>query len=71
MTETSSLGSGSSPPRAIRFAAVLTRSDGRWLFRHIQFHWDDSPETLERTAPPIDSRRRRGAVRFKPNQRRS
>jgi hypothetical protein len=46
LTTVGTVGSGSSPPRAIRFAAVLTRSDGRWLFRHIQFQWDDSPETL-------------------------
>jgi hypothetical protein len=46
LTTIGTVGSGSSPTRAIRFAAVLTRSDGRWLFRHIQFQWDDSPETL-------------------------
>jgi hypothetical protein len=46
LTTIGTVGSGSSPTRTIRFAAVLTRSDGRWLFRHIQFQWDDSPETL-------------------------
>jgi hypothetical protein len=46
LTAIGTVGSGSSPPRLIRFAAVLTRSDGRWLFRHIQFQWDDIPETL-------------------------
>jgi hypothetical protein len=40
------VGSGSSPPRMIRFAAVLTRSKDRWLFRYIQFQWNDTPETL-------------------------
>jgi hypothetical protein len=46
VTTIGTVGNGSSPPRAIRFAAVLTRSDGRWLFRHIQFQWDDRPERL-------------------------
>ena len=46
LTTIGSVGSGSLPPRVIRFAAVLTRSDGRWLFRHIQFQWDDRAETL-------------------------
>ena len=27
--------------RAIRFTAVLTRRDGQWLFRQIQFQWDE------------------------------
>ena len=40
------VGSGSSPSRAIRFTAVLTQDNGRWLFRHIQFQWDDRPESL-------------------------
>ena len=46
VTTIGTVGSGSSPPRTIRFAAVLTRSNSRWLFRHIQFQWDDRPETL-------------------------
>jgi hypothetical protein len=46
VTTIGSVGNGSSPPRAIRFAAVLTRNNGRWLFRHIQFQWDDRPESL-------------------------
>jgi hypothetical protein len=46
LTTLGTVGSGSSPPRVIRFAAVLTRSNGRWLFRHIQFQWDDRPESL-------------------------
>jgi hypothetical protein len=29
--------------RAIRFTAVLIRRDGRWLFRQIQFQWDERP----------------------------
>lgn len=37
VTTIGTVGTGSSLTRAIRFAAVLTRSDGRWLFRHIQF----------------------------------
>jgi hypothetical protein len=28
-------------PRAIRFTAVLTRRNGRWVFRQIQFQWDE------------------------------
>jgi SnoaL-like domain len=31
--------------RPIRFTAVLTRTGGRWLFRQVQFQWD---ERLER-----------------------
>jgi hypothetical protein len=27
--------------RSIRFTAVLTHRDGRWLFRQIQFQWDE------------------------------
>jgi hypothetical protein len=27
--------------RSIRFTAVLTRRDGHWLFRQIQFQWDE------------------------------
>jgi hypothetical protein len=45
VTTTGTVGTGSLPTRAIRFAAVLTRSNKRWLFRHIQFQWDDRPET--------------------------
>jgi SnoaL-like domain len=40
------VGSGSSPPRMIRFAAVLTRSKDRWLFRYIQFQWNDQAASL-------------------------
>jgi hypothetical protein len=25
---------------------VLTRNNGRWLFRHILFQWDDVPRKL-------------------------
>lgn len=46
VTTIGTVGNGSSPPRAIRFAAVLTQNGGRWLFRHIQFQWDDRPERL-------------------------
>jgi SnoaL-like domain len=46
VTTMGTVGTGSLPTRAIRFAAVLTRSNNRWLFRHIQFQWDDRPETL-------------------------
>jgi len=46
VTTIGTVGKGPLPARAIRFAAVLTRSNGRWLFRHIQFQWDDRPETL-------------------------
>lgn len=35
--------------RPIRFAAVLTRSDTRWLFRLIQFQWDERPPRLGET----------------------
>jgi hypothetical protein len=27
--------------RPIRFSAVLTRKNGNWLFRQVQFQWDD------------------------------
>jgi hypothetical protein len=40
------VGTGTSPGRAIRFTAVLTRNNGRWLFRHILFQWDDVPAKL-------------------------
>jgi SnoaL-like domain len=46
VTTVGTVGSGTSPPRAIRYAAVLTRSNGRWLFRHIVYQWDDRPESL-------------------------
>jgi hypothetical protein len=46
VTTIGTVGSGSLPPRRIRFAAVLTQDKGRWLFRHIQFQWDDRPESL-------------------------
>ena len=29
--------------RSIRFTAVLTHKNGRWLFRQIQFQWDERP----------------------------
>jgi hypothetical protein len=32
--------------RSLRFAAVLTRHDDRWLFRQIVFQWDERPVTL-------------------------
>jgi SnoaL-like domain len=28
-------------PRSLRLTAVLTRKDSRWLFRQIQFQWDE------------------------------
>jgi hypothetical protein len=46
VTTIGTVGDGSSPSRTIRFAAVLTRSNGRWLFRHIVYQWDDRPESL-------------------------
>jgi len=46
VTTVGTVGTGSSSARAIRFAAVLTRSEDRWLFRHIQFQWEDRPESL-------------------------
>jgi SnoaL-like domain len=46
VTTIGTVGTGSVPTRAIRFAAVLTRSNNRWLFRHIQFQWNDRPETF-------------------------
>jgi hypothetical protein len=46
VTTTGTIGTGSSATRRIRFAAVLTRSNARWLFRHIQFQWDDRPQRL-------------------------
>ena len=44
-TTIGTVGKGSSS-RAIRFAAVLTRINDRWLFRHIVFQWDDRPQSL-------------------------
>jgi len=32
--------------RSIRYTAVLTRGEGRWLFRQIQFQWDERPVIL-------------------------
>jgi SnoaL-like domain len=29
--------------RPIRFTAVLTRRNGRWIFRQTQFQWDERP----------------------------
>ncbi len=46
VTTIGTVGTPASTKRAIRFAAVLTRSNDRWLFRHIQFQWDDGPESL-------------------------
>jgi hypothetical protein len=31
--------------RPIRFTAVLTRHQDRWLFRQVHFQWDGSPQT--------------------------
>ena len=46
VTTVGTVGTSPSSTRAIRFAAVLTRSGDRWLFRHIQFQWEDRPESL-------------------------
>ena len=46
LTTVGTVSSGSSPPRVIRFTAVLTLSNGRWLFRHVQFQWDERMESL-------------------------
>ena len=32
--------------RPIRFTAVLTMQDSRWLFREVHFQWDDRPVSL-------------------------
>jgi hypothetical protein len=32
--------------RPVRFTAVLTRRNGRWLFRQIQFQWDERLATF-------------------------
>jgi hypothetical protein len=40
------VGGGTAGKRGIRFSAVLTQSNGRWLFRYVQFEWDDTPEKL-------------------------
>ena len=32
--------------RSLRFAAVLTPREGRWVFRQIIFQWDERPLTL-------------------------
>ena len=32
--------------RSIRYTAVVTRGEGRWLFRQIQFQWDERPVIL-------------------------
>ena len=46
LTTLGTVSSGSSPPRVIRFTAVLTLSNDRWLFRHVQFQWDERMENL-------------------------
>jgi ketosteroid isomerase-like protein len=46
VTTLGTVGTGTSPGRAIRFTAVLTRHNGQWLFRHILFQWDDTPLKL-------------------------
>src|SRR5271156_631614 len=46
LTTLGTVSGGSSPPRVIRFTAVLTLSNGRWLFRHVQFKGDERMETL-------------------------
>jgi SnoaL-like domain len=46
LTTLGTVSSGSSPPRVIRFTAVLTLSNGRWMFRQVQFQWDERMETL-------------------------
>ena len=39
ITTVGTVGAGTSA-RPIRFSAVMSRTGGRWLFRHIQFQWD-------------------------------
>jgi SnoaL-like domain len=39
-------------PRPIRFTAILVRDDRRWLFRQVQFQWEnDSPSPSQFLAP--------------------
>jgi ketosteroid isomerase-like protein len=46
VTTVGTVRAGTSTGRPIRFTAVLTRSKDRWLFRELQFHWEDAPERL-------------------------
>jgi hypothetical protein len=40
--------------RPIRFTAVLTLQDSRWLFRGVQFQWDDRPASFsDLTGKPV------------------
>ncbi|MFP5206544.1 MAG: nuclear transport factor 2 family protein [Acidobacteriota bacterium] len=38
--------------RPIRFTAVLTRKQGQWRFRHLQFQWDDHEPTASDLLDP-------------------
>lgn len=40
--------------RPIRFTAVLTRQGDKWLFRQLQFQWDDRPARLSDLSFPGD-----------------
>jgi hypothetical protein len=47
-------------PRAVRFTATLVRSDGRWLFRQVQFQWEqESGLSLREVLKPSNFRRLR------------
>jgi hypothetical protein len=37
---------GGGSGRAVRFSAILTRDRDRWLFRQLQFQWDDRDPSL-------------------------
>lgn len=47
-------------PRAVRFTATLVKSDGRWLFRQVQFQWEqESGLSLREALKPNNFRRLR------------
>jgi hypothetical protein len=45
--------------RPIRLTAVMTRTNARWLFRQIQFQWDERPTSLSELLAPA---RRAGVI---------
>jgi hypothetical protein len=47
-------------PRAVRFTAMLVKSDGRWLFRQVQFQWENEAGlSLREIVKPSNFRRLR------------
>jgi hypothetical protein len=47
-------------PRAIRFTATLVKGDSRWLFRQVQFQWENEAGlSLREIVKPSNFRRLR------------